>query len=156
KVVVAQSGAEVSAKCWDEGIRLINTVPSVIGELVRTGGISATVTTINLAGEALKRKLVDEVYRGGQVKRIVNLYGPTEYTTYATYAEVETGQTSDPTIGRPVANTAVFVLDETHQLVPVGVAGELYIGGEGLARGYMNQPGQTAERFLPSPFSKQP
>src|SRR5262249_44428515 len=154
KVVIAQSAVGLSPRYRDEDIRLINTVPSVIGEMVRAGSIPMTVTTINLAGEPLQRKLVDDVYRGSQVKRIVNLYGPTEYTTYATYAEIGSQQKSDPTVGKPLVNAAVYVLDEKQQAVPVGVVGELYIGGTGLARGYLNQPAQTAERFLPNPFSE--
>ncbi|MDX2086529.1 MAG: amino acid adenylation domain-containing protein, partial [Kofleriaceae bacterium] len=87
-------------------------------------------------------------------RRVVHCYGPTETTTFATtyeVGEVDVGSARLP-IGRPIANTQVYVLDAHQQPVPVGVIGELYIGGEGVARGYLNQPALTAERFLANPF----
>ena len=87
---------------------------------------------------------------------VFNHYGPTEYSVVTTWAPVETGTETDasPPIGRPIANTLVFVLDTALHPVPVGVPGELYIGGVGLARGYLNRPALTAERFIPHPFSE--
>jgi amino acid adenylation domain-containing protein len=79
-----------------------------------------------------------------------NMFGPTETTIWSTVGEITNDDVT--TIGRPIANTSVYVLDEHSQPVPVGVPGELHIGGHGLARGYLNQPGLTAEKFMPSPF----
>jgi hypothetical protein len=88
----------------------------------------------------------------------VNNYGPTEYTVVATSGVVVPALegAGTPTIGRAIANTCVYVLDRSMQPVPIGVVGELYIGGAGLARGYLRRPELTAERFIPDPFSNQP
>ncbi|AHG43637.1 hypothetical protein N018_14470 [Pseudomonas syringae CC1557] len=82
---------------------------------------------------------------------VINNYGPTEATVVATSGPLLPNGSLD--IGKPIANTCVYLLDAQQQLVPLGVAGELYIGGEGVARGYLNQPQLTAERFLRDPFS---
>ncbi|PNW15244.1 hypothetical protein C1637_02115, partial [Chryseobacterium lactis] len=81
---------------------------------------------------------------------LYNLYGPTEATIYATYKKVEHGDVH--LIGRPIGNTSAYVLDSSHRPVPVGAMGELYLGGNGIARGYLNQPELTAERFIANPF----
>lgn len=100
-------------------------------------------------GEALTRDLADQLL--GKGMRVWNLYGPTETTIWSTRSLVEAG--NGPTsIGRPIANTQVYVLDSTLEPVPVGVAGDVYIGGVGVARGYLNRPDLTAERFIPHPF----
>ncbi|WP_164014774.1 non-ribosomal peptide synthase/polyketide synthase [Pyxidicoccus trucidator] len=90
--------------------------------------------------------------------QLVNHYGPTESTVVTTCAPVEAVSTEAglPPIGRPIANTQVYVLDSELQPLPVGVTGELYVGGHGLARGYLGQPTLTAERFVPNPFSAEP
>ncbi len=130
----------------------MDTVPSAIARLIQRGRLPESVCTVNLAGEALKESLVSEVYAAGNAKRIINLYGPTETTTYSTWATVS-GQ-REITIGRAVANTQLYVLDGELELVPQGVLGELYIAGAGVSLGYWKHPSQTAERFLPDPFSQ--
>jgi amino acid adenylation domain-containing protein len=89
---------------------------------------------------------------------VVNNYGPTETTVVATSGHVPPTEHADtpPSIGRPIANTQVYILDEHLQQGPIGEPGELYIGGVGLARGYLNRPELTAERFIPNPFSDEP
>lgn len=131
-----------------ERVTLINTVPSAMGELVRAG-LPGKVRTVNLAGEPLKRALVAEVYGQGQVGGVYNLYGPSEDTTYSTWERVARGEEREPTIGRPVGGTQAHVLDGAGRLAAVGVVGELYLGGDGLARGYLGRPGLTAEHFVP-------
>ena len=89
---------------------------------------------------------------------LVNNYGPTEYSVITTWNILdETVDRNVPLpIGRPVDNTSLYVLDKNLEPVPVGVAGELYIGGAGLTRGYLNQPSLTAERFIAHPYSEEP
>ena len=107
--------------------------------------------TLIVAGEACPAALAA---RWAQGRRFFNAYGPTEITVCATM--MECGAWRDPQqappIGRPLANTQVYMLDRTHQPVPIGVPGELYIGGIGVARGYLNRPELTAERFIVNPF----
>lgn len=90
--------------------------------------------------------------------QLVNNYGPTECTVVATSGTVLPDEHPDrlPTIGRPIANTEIYILNERMQQVPIGEPGEIYIGGAGLARGYWNRPDLTAERFIPNPFSSEP
>src|SRR5262249_12718891 len=89
--------------------------------------------------------------------KLMNNYGPTEGTVVATWNEVERGETQrEPAIGRPIHNAQVHVLDQRLGAVPAGVTGEIYLGGAGLARGYLNRADLTAERFIPDPFSGRP
>ncbi len=133
------------------GVTLVNTVPSAMAELLRCNGIPNSVQTINLAGEPLKAALVDELYCRTGVKRVVDLYGPTETTTYSTVAVRRPGEPA--TIGRPITGTQIHLLDGQMNPVPPGEAGEVYIGGAGLARGYWKRPELTAERFVADPFA---
>ena len=131
---------------------MICTVPSALAELARGGRIPSTVRTINSGGELLTNALAQELYRTTNVQRVVNVYGPTEYTTITTTSVVERGSPREPAIGRPLRNTRLYVLDPNLQLSPIGAVGELYIAGDGLARGYWNRPELTAERFVANPF----
>ncbi|HKH43625.1 MAG TPA: condensation domain-containing protein, partial [Thermoanaerobaculia bacterium] len=92
-----------------EAVTLVNTVPSAMAELVRTGGVPGSVRTVNLAGEPLQTSLVQQIYRQGGIERVFDLYGPSEDTTYSTFA-LRSG-TGPATIGRPIANTQVYLLD---------------------------------------------
>jgi len=105
--------------------------------------------TIIVAGEACSGDLVAKWSSG---RRFFNGYGPTECTVCTTMIEC-TDSKEAPPIGRPLPNTQVYILDAQKQLVPIGVPGELYIGGVGVTRGYLNRPELTAERFIPNPFS---
>ena len=132
-------------------VKLINTVPSAIVELLHLGGIPNSVQTINLAGEPLPASLVDEIYSQTHVQRVFDLYGPSEDTTYSTFAHRLPQE--EATIGRPISNTRVYLLDQYLQPVPIGVPGELYLAGAGLARGYLNRPELSATAFAPDPFN---
>jgi amino acid adenylation domain-containing protein/FkbH-like protein len=134
---------------------LLNTVPSAAAALLDAGRLPESVQVVNLAGEALSPTLVQQLYQLPTVEQVYNLYGPSEDTTYSSWALMEREADYCP-IGRPVANTRVYVLDEQRQPVPIGVAGELHIGGAGVTRGYLNRPELTAEKFIVDPFSDKP
>ncbi|HEX7243883.1 MAG TPA: amino acid adenylation domain-containing protein, partial [Longimicrobiaceae bacterium] len=138
----------------EAGVRLSYMVPSVAAELLRAGALPRGVSTLYLAGEALPAALAQALYEAG-VERVFNVYGPTEDTVYATAAEVERGA-ERVSIGRPIANARVYVADGRLEPAPVGVPGELYLGGAGVARGYLGRAELTAERFVPDPFSGEP
>lgn len=131
-------------------ITVMLVTPSTWRMLVEAGWRGKRGLQALSAGEPLQAELAAQL--GERVGELWNLYGPTEATIVATMEKVEPGA-SAISIGTPVANYTCFVLDEAMQPVPVGVAGELWIGGLSVARGYLNQPELTAERFLPDPFS---
>jgi amino acid adenylation domain-containing protein/non-ribosomal peptide synthase protein (TIGR01720 family) len=117
-----------------------------------------SLDTLLFGGEAVDPRRVREVLAAGPPRRLLHVYGPTETTTFATWYEVKgvpQWATTVP-IGRPISNTKIYILDEEFEPVPVGVPGHLHIGGEGLARGYHEQPALTAENFLPNPSSRKP
>ncbi|MEZ4868171.1 MAG: amino acid adenylation domain-containing protein [Caldilineaceae bacterium] len=147
-VILAENALHLPTLPAAAAVTLINTVPSAMTELVRNHAVPESVKVINLAGEPLKNALVQAVYQCAQVQRVFNLYGPSEDTTYSTFTVVAPGATTEPTIGRPIANTQTYILDRQGQPVPIGVIGELYIGGAGLARGYRKRPDLTAEKFI--------
>ncbi|PYX86501.1 MAG: hypothetical protein DMG68_15180, partial [Acidobacteria bacterium] len=152
KVILAQNALELPSLLDAHEVTLINTVPSAIAELLRMEGVPASVTVVNLAGEPLPRSLLQQIYARETIQKVYNLYGPTEDTTYSTFTLVPNDD-SRVTIGRPIANTQAYVVDAQLRPVPVGVPGELLLGGEGLARGYFGRPELTADRFISNPFS---
>jgi amino acid adenylation domain-containing protein/non-ribosomal peptide synthase protein (TIGR01720 family) len=155
-VILVENALHLSKLSHDHEVTLVNTVPSAIAELLRTDSIPASVQVVNLAGEALKNELVQKLYQYETVQQVFNLYGPSEDTTYSTFTLVEKGAIQSPTIGRPIADTQVYILDQHLNPLPIGVPGELYIGGAGLARGYYNRPEFTTEKFMTDPFSTAP
>ncbi|HEY3570219.1 MAG TPA: amino acid adenylation domain-containing protein, partial [Thermoanaerobaculia bacterium] len=151
RVVLAGNALELPALAAAGEVTLVNTVPSVIAELARDRALPAGVRTVNLAGEPLDRSLAEAIH-GASPARLLNLYGPSEDTTYSTWAEVGRGAAGPPPIGRPLPGTQGWVVDRRGAPVPAGVPGELLLGGAGLARGYLGRPDLTAERFVPDPF----
>ncbi|NVJ08296.1 non-ribosomal peptide synthase/polyketide synthase, partial [Myxococcus sp. AM001] len=107
------------------------------------------------AGEAMDPSLWSQLATTERTTAF-NAYGPTESTVYATFSRVQRSPSSVPVIGKPLAGTRAYVLDARQQLAPLGAAGELYLAGAGLARGYLGQPRLTAERFVPNPFATTP
>nr|WP_282183129.1 non-ribosomal peptide synthetase [Photorhabdus hindustanensis] len=137
-------------------ITLINSVPSAMKPLLQAQALMASIHTVNLAGEPLKAALIEQIFEETQIQRLCNLYGPSETTTYSAWLPIQRGDRIIESIGRPIANTCLYLLDRYGQPAPLGVVGEIYIGGAGVARGYLNRPELTAERFLIDPFSDKP
>ncbi len=154
KVILAENALALPELPARAEVTLVNTVPSAMNELVRSGALPAGVRVVNLAGEPLRASLADRIYATGTVAKVYDLYGPSEDTTYSTWALRSPG--GPETIGRPLANTQLYLLDAQLQPVPLGAVGELFLGGEGLARGYLGRPDLTADRFVPDPFASAP
>ncbi|HEX8275786.1 MAG TPA: amino acid adenylation domain-containing protein [Longimicrobiaceae bacterium] len=153
---MAENALELPRLAARDRVTLINTVPSAAAELLREGGIPASVRTVNLGGEALRGSLAQGLYALPHVQAVYNLYGPTEDTTYSTWLRVERGAEREPTVGRAVTGTRIHVLDAGLDAVAEGGVGEVYLAGDGLTRGYLGRPELTAEKFLPDPFSAEP
>jgi amino acid adenylation domain-containing protein len=137
----------------ETGATVVQGTPSAWRLLVAAGGVPPGVRLRITGGEALTRDLADALLADDA--RLIDGYGPTETTVYSAAGDVHGGQ-SPIRLGGPVGATTVHVLDPVLRPVPDGVLGELHIGGAGVARGYRNQPGMTAARFLPDPFSTTP
>ena len=161
KVILAENALHLPTLKAAKDVTLINTVPSAIAELLRANAIPQNVRTVNLAGEPLSQQLVNQLYQHQTIQQVFNLYGPSEATTYSTFTLCLPKQSENqkenhsPSIGRPIANTQIYILDSHLQSVPIGVAGELHIGGDGLARYYLNRPDLTDEKFIPNPFTNE-
>jgi amino acid adenylation domain-containing protein/non-ribosomal peptide synthase protein (TIGR01720 family) len=156
KVIVVRDVRHLSQVPAAHPVTLINTVPSAINELLRLNDLPASAYVVNLAGEQLPKRLVEQLYERQTIRRVFNLYGPTEDTTYSTWDLMKRDVEESPTVGRPVGETQAYVLDRRGRPLPAGVPGELHLGGMGLARGYLGRPDLTAEKFVPDPFSLEP
>ncbi len=150
-VVLAANALELPTLAGREHVTLVNTVPSAIEVLVEQRGLPSGVRVVNLAGEALTRALADRLYAVPSVEKVYDLYGPSESTTYATFRLRERGEAAS--IGRPIADTRLYILDGALQPLPPGLPGEICLAGAGLARGYLGRPALTAEQFVPNPFT---
>jgi acyl-coenzyme A synthetase/AMP-(fatty) acid ligase/acyl carrier protein len=136
-------------------------VPSLLEVLLDSGiDLGRELPHLRLwltSGEQLRDELMHRFRARLPKGTLVNLYGSSEVAADVTYERIEPGDAiTHVTIGRPIANCRTYVLDRTLQLVPPGIAGDLYVSGANLARGYFEQPAMTAERFLPDPFAAEP
>ena len=146
-------GVRLSDKLNSSGATVMQATPATWQLLLATGWQGNNRLKILCGGEALSRELATQLLEKSD--SVWNLYGPTETTIWSTIYRVEpTGNSIY--IGRPIANTQIYILDRHLKPLPVGVPGELYIGGIGLSRGYLNRPELTAEKFIPNPFSQNP
>ncbi len=131
-------------------VTVVQATPSLWRGVIEGAADVLTRLRVLVGGEALPAELAKTLTDRAPV--VTNFYGPTETTIWSTAAELSTGATGAPPVGRPIANTRVYVLDAALQPVPPGAPGELYIAGAGVARGYANRAGLTAGRFVADPF----
>ncbi len=163
---VAADGTQLLQRLIDSGATVMQATPATWRLLLAAGWQGCEHLKILCGGEALDAGLASQLLERGS--EVWNLYGPTETTIWSAAHKVEVCKTSDLRfaaalryrensiipIGRPIANTQFYVLDPNGQPVPVGIAGELHIGGAGVARGYLHRQELTAEKFIPNPFEK--
>jgi amino acid adenylation domain-containing protein len=147
---VSRDGFALLETIRNEKITLIQATPVTFKIMLAAGWEERLDLTVFCCGEALSMDLAMKLVH--RCRNLYNYYGPTETTIYSTGTHISPDDTTI-TIGKPVANTEVYILDEELQLLPTGTAGEVYIGGHGVARGYRNMPEFTLERFIKNPFS---
>jgi amino acid adenylation domain-containing protein len=155
KVVIASreetlDGARLIKSMRAAAITVMQATPATWRMLVEAGWTGDPKLKILCGGEAIDRSLADQLL--SRCGELWNMYGPTETTIWSTTERLLSGQPI--TIGRPIANTQIYILDSKGQPTPTGVIGELFIGGDGVARGYLNRPELTADKFIRDPFSQ--
>jgi amino acid adenylation domain-containing protein/FkbM family methyltransferase len=169
RLVLAQVGGEQDASYLvrtvrEERVTVLQVVPSMLALLLEEPGLEElhSLRRVFSGGEALPVAVAARFYSRLDAE-LVNLYGPTESSIDATYYACTREALAGPLqghatvpIGRPLSNVYVYIMDERREPVPCGIAGELHIGGAGLARGYLSRPDLTAEKFVPDPFSREP
>ena len=134
-------------------VNMLQATPATWQLLLDTGWAGKAGLKALCGGDVLTRKMADQLLE--RVGSLWNVYGPTETTVWSTYCQIQKGD-NPVTIGHPIGNAQIYLLDRYLQIVPVGVIGELHIAGEGLARGYLNNPKLTEEKFIPNIFSSKP
>ena len=159
---VAKDTTQFADLIQKEGVTVLNQTPSAFYNLQETFAesniTSTTVRYVIFGGEALNPGKLQYWKQTYQNTRLVNMYGITETTVHVTYREIEWEhiEGGQSIIGKPIPTLNIYILNQEKSLAPIGVAGELYVGGSGLARGYLNQPELTAEKFIKDPFSTNP
>ena len=144
-------GARLAALLDATGTTIMQATPATWRLLLEAGWVGKPNLTILCGGEALPLELATQLLPRSAA--LWNMYGPTETTIWSAVMGIPPGQ-QVVTIGGPIANTQIYILNARMQPVPIGVTGELYIAGAGVARGYLNRPDLTAERFVPNPFTR--
>jgi len=150
---MAADGKLLIAALADSGATMMQATPATWRMMIENGWPGAQALKILCGGEAMPRELANQLLERGA--ELWNMYGPTETTIWSTLDKIES-RDGVLSIGRPVANTQIYLLDRHGQTVPIGVHGALHIGGDGLARGYFQRPELTAEKFIPNAYSRKP
>lgn len=152
---VALSPSDFTETLRKERITTLFLTTALFNQLAReVPDAFKSLDTVMFGGEAVDPKWVRAVLEGAPPKRLLHVYGPTENTTFSTWHQVQEVKDELPVpIGRPIANSSVYILSRGMQPMPIGVPGEVYVGGDGLAQGYWQRPELTAEKFVPNPFS---
>ncbi|OAB58114.1 hypothetical protein AY600_04795 [Phormidium willei BDU 130791] len=148
---VSRDGSQLAQVLNQSQVTVMQATPATWQMLLSAGWSGKDGLTLLSGGEALSRDLAAQLLNKGEA--LWNLYGPTETTIWSTVERVDNAEETIP-IGRPIHNTQVYVLDNNQQPVPIGIPGELYLGGAGLAREYWRRPGLTRERFLDSAWGR--
>jgi amino acid adenylation domain-containing protein len=163
--LVSRSPREFLALLRSEGVTVLNQTPSAFQQLMQAEkeedqSIAESLRYVIFGGEALAFRSLQPWFErhSSRAATLVNMYGISETTVHVTYRPIEVTDVTreDSLIGRPIPDLTLHILDPRGQLVPIGVPGELYVGGEGVARGYLNRPDLTAERFVLDPFREDP
>jgi amino acid adenylation domain-containing protein len=149
----AMDGRKLAATIADAGITIMQATPATWRLLLEAEWVGKPDLKILCGGEAITRDLAAQLLTKSAA--VWNMYGPTETTIWSTVYQINGAEQQIP-IGNPIANTQIYILDAQLQPVPIGIPGELYIGGAGLASGYWQQPTLTTARFIPDPFSNAP
>jgi len=149
---IANDGERLSLLLDEAKVTVMQATPVTWQMLIESGWQGSQTLTILCGGEPLHQDLANQLV--SRSASVWNLYGPTETTIWSSIFRVQAGQ--PVTIGRPIANTRFYILDQYLHMVPIGVPGELFISGDGLARGYLNRPELTDEKFISNPFSNEP
>ena len=158
KIVIAKETQRIDPDYLDKlisinQINMIQLIPTTLGFLMASSLSLNGITEVIVGGEAFPQSLYERlkhVFPG----KIYNLYGPTETTIWSTLKDLTGDYIDEISIGSPISNTQVYILDRNQKLLPIGVKGELYVGGDGVARGYLSNPGLTHEKFIKNPFRK--
>ncbi len=163
RIAVVRRDAVLSMSAFAEaldrhGVTVMFLTTALFNQIAQDLPAALRGRQVLFGGEAVEPRWVDAALRDGRPARLLHVYGPTETTTFATWHEVRAVDRNAATvpIGRPIANTEVYLLDANREPVPPGVPGEIHIGGPGLAKGYLGLPDLTAERFVPHPFDPTP
>ncbi|HEX8145820.1 MAG TPA: amino acid adenylation domain-containing protein, partial [Pyrinomonadaceae bacterium] len=156
---VALSPALLGKALAEQGVTTMFLTTSLFNQIAQTRPDALRgLRYVLFGGEAADAAAVRGLLEAGKPENLINAYGPTENTTFSTWKAVSSlaADATNVPIGRPITNSEAYVLGEAMEPVPVGVRGELYLGGDGLARGYLRRSALTAERFVPHPFSSEP